>query len=204
MKLLRWSLLGPLALALALIVLVQLRAVPMESSPPLDRTMVIPSPDGGTQTLGALLDELRSPGTAEPEATRHGEPEHPSAEVPGAASSEAVGAPEPTEAKLRAGGRTFPWDGDPRSMDVVDYAAFHLEGGRPEVAAELLRTLPKDDPRYSRAMRRIGWDCYTKGMDDPRRGIAFVNASLRSDPFGGNAWQDASRVYLRSLGIPMD
>ena len=51
---------------------------------------------------------------------------------------------------------------------------------------------------------KLGWNVYADELGDPGRGVAFVNLSLEADPFDGNAWQDAVRVYAHGLGIDID
>ncbi len=92
----------------------------------------------------------------------------------------------------------------PDATDVYEMAEYEHWNGRPEQAIALYRSVPKDHHSYARAQRHIGWKLYTKELDDPRRGIAFVNASVKADPFDGNAWEDLVRVYAAGIGLPVD
>lgn len=183
MKTLRWLLLAPIALAGLLVLVINFSAAPMDEAPAPSRSMVIPMPDGTDRTLGELVDASRGEGgpAAPTQPTRAEETE--AERAPMAPLLEGPGAP--------ASGAT----------DLIALAEFQLHAGRPDEAMALFRSVPEDHPQYSFALRRIGWDCYTRGMGEPGRGVAFVNASLRSDPWSGNAWQDASRVYMHRLGL---
>ena len=55
------------------------------------------------------------------------------------------------------------------------------------------------DADYGLAQRRLGWEIQTRFEGDPLAGVGSVNRSLRANPLDGNAWQDASRVYLESV-----
>ncbi|KAA3612892.1 MAG: hypothetical protein DWQ01_04090 [Planctomycetota bacterium] len=71
--------------------------------------------------------------------------------------------------------------------------------GHVEEAITLLRSIPDDHPDFARAQRFIGWDLYTKELNQPRIGLTFVQRSIRESPTNGNAWQDAYRVFNRSF-----
>ena len=40
----------------------------------------------------------------------------------------------------------------------------------------------------------------TNRLGRPAAGLGYANRSLDADPLSGEAWQDASRVYLATLG----
>jgi hypothetical protein len=91
--------------------------------------------------------------------------------------------------------------GRPAGQDIVDLAERRLRAGDVEQALALYQSVTEDHPRFAFCQRRIGWDILTRGRDEPSRGVAFVNASIAAAPFEGNAWQDAVRVYLSTLGV---
>jgi hypothetical protein len=68
----------------------------------------------------------------------------------------------------------------------------------------LFLSVEENHPRWDDAQRRIGWELLTKRMDRPAVGLAYLNRALSGDPADGENWQDASRVYLRTLGIDWD
>ena len=187
MKLLRWLILAPAALALLTVVAVNVAAPPMLDAPAPDPARSIALPDGSERALGELVDE----------ALAELEPETGTEETPAAPAS--PGEPVPEAAPARPGLPVFECD----RSDLILLAEYQLELGRPADAIALLRSIPPDHPQHAKALRRLGWDCYAKAMDAPGKGVAFVNASIAKDPLDGNAWQDASRVYLSELGLPV-
>ena len=92
----------------------------------------------------------------------------------------------------------------PSDGDIFGLAEYSLLNGDHEQALALFRSLPKEHPRYGRAQRRIGWDIYTRAMNEPNLGLAFVNRSVLESPGEGNAWQDAYRVYAATLGFSVN
>ena len=197
MRALRWILLAPPALLVLLVLIVNFRAAPIDHTPPPSREMVIPMPDGTARTLGELVDAVEADASGEGERRDAGDDEATARDDAGgdAAAVEGTGAPAPIPPAPPA------LDMDAR--DLIALAEYQLGQGRPDEAIALLRSVPEDHPRYGFAMRRIGWDGYTRGMDAPSRGVAFVNRSIRSDPWSGNTWQDAARVYGSQLGLPV-
>lgn len=184
MKIVRWILLPMAVFALISVAIVNFGAPPIDDLPPPDRSMVVAMPDGSDRTLGELVDvaaaTTRSENSEETEAPAD------------AASPEAPDERSPEDAAPAL---------TPDDADLISLAEFNLASGDTEVAIALLRSVPKDHPQHGKAMRRLGWDCYTRAMDQPGLGVSYVNASLRSDPWDGNAWQDAYRVYLNDLGL---
>jgi hypothetical protein len=72
-----------------------------------------------------------------------------------------------------------------------------MRAGDHETALELLRRVPEDHPQHAKAMRYVGWNILARS-GRPKDGIAYVNRSLLENPFDGNVWQDAYRIYLES------
>ena len=85
--------------------------------------------------------------------------------------------------------------------DAYDVGMAAYDSGDYTTAMEVLPHVPPDHPRYARAMRFLGFNVLTRAKDQPKEGLRYVNASILRDPFDGNVWQDAYRIYLRSLGI---
>jgi len=190
----RWILIGLAAVPVLLVAIANGIAVSPDDLPPPNPSMLITMPDGRLEPLFEVLahSDLVEEVTG---LDRNGEPveqvaastEEPLQELPPTALDELLSSGWKTE---------LPADGD-----IYGLAEFALRQGDHEQALALYRSLPKEHPRYGRAQRRIGWDVYTKGLDDPDRGLAFVNRSVREDPTEGNAWQDAFRVYAATLGF---
>lgn len=190
MKQLKWILVALVAVATGLVILINATSLSPDDEPMPDRSMVIELPSGEEKTLGELVDALAP-------VAETGSGEAPEPVAGGSPQQGAVIAPKKGDLLQQFLANE---DG---SLDLIGLAEVKLEEGEPEVAIALLRSVPKDHPRYAKARRRLGWDVYTKGLGEPARGVAHVNASLMSDPFSGNAWQDASRVYLNKLGLPV-
>ena len=74
-----------------------------------------------------------------------------------------------------------------------------FRAGNLEDAAALFERVPEDHPQYSTAMRFLGWEIYTNALGDPKRGVAYVNRAIWSDPLSGTAWQDWGRTYLHRM-----
>jgi hypothetical protein len=91
--------------------------------------------------------------------------------------------------------------GRPAGQDLVDIAEQRLQAGDVAEALALYQSVGADHPRWALCQRRIGWDILARVQDDPLRGVAFVNASLRAQPLDRDAWQDVARVYLSTLGL---
>lgn len=87
---------------------------------------------------------------------------------------------------------------------AVGLAMGRLRAGAREEAAALLEQVSPESPLYGRAQRLLGYEVYARGMKEPRRAVRYVNASLAADPWDGNAWQDAARVYGSVLGSVWD
>lgn len=190
----RWILVGMVIVPALLIVIANGIAVSPNELPPPDPAMLITLPDGRQ----APLFEILAHSNLVEEVTgrdRNGEPVQPqirSREEPlDSAVSDVL-------ARLELPHRNSlpPSDGD-----IFGLAEYSLQKGDHEQALALFRSLPKEHPRYGRAQRRIGWDIYTREMDEPGVGLAFVNRSVLDSPGEGNAWQDACRVYAATLGF---
>ena len=78
---------------------------------------------------------------------------------------------------------------------AVALAIGRLQAGAWEEAAALLEQVPPGSPVYAKAQRFLGYKVYARRMEEPRRAVRYVNASLAAAPWDGNAWQDAARVY---------
>ena len=187
MKQLKWILLALVAFPVALVLLINMNSAPPGEVPPPDRSMVITLPSGGESTLGELVDAL-APVTVE---------DANGGDVGGPAKPATL---EDLERSLSGRARGKPGF----ELDLVDLAMMKLDEDDVDTAIALLRSVPRGHPHYAKARRWLGWECYTKELGDPARGVAHVNASVMADPFSGNAWQDASRVYLHKLGLPID
>lgn len=87
---------------------------------------------------------------------------------------------------------------------AVALAMGRLRAGAWEEAAALLEQVPPGSPVYAKAQRFLGYKVYARRMEEPRRAVRYVNASLAADPWDGNAWQDAARVYGSVLGSVWD
>ncbi len=88
----------------------------------------------------------------------------------------------------------------PSTPDPLAYDAGMdaLSAGDHDTALELLRRVPEDHPDYARALRHIGWKIYASRLGDAKSGVAYVNRSLLLNPFDGNVWEDAFRIYVKS------
>ena len=204
-----------LAVLLLLIATVNLIAEPASQLTARSSTLVISAPGGRRFTLGELLasppdslpaaaaDSSPAPATPlEPDPPRP-EPAHPET-----AQGQAALPAEISEAlEYLLSGRKAEWIAKSRADelargDLYALAEYNLALGHSEEALGLFQSVPAGHPYFGRAQRRIGWDVYTKGLDQPVRGVPFVHASLRQNPWDGNAWQDAARVYGATLGLP--
>jgi hypothetical protein len=179
--------LSPLAALLALVVVVQLAASRTErAAPVLDLDMRIAMPDGESRPLRDVLAAVEPRPSSSAAAATSGRPAGPGLSgsvLEGAAGGCLDGA---------AAGASGP-------VSLCDLAEQRFWAGDRAQARALYASVPPDDPSYVLAQRRLGWEFQTKLDGDPLAGVASVNRSLRADPLDGNAWQDASRVYLESL-----
>jgi hypothetical protein len=187
MKRLTLLALSPLAALLALVVVVQLAASRTErAAPVLDLDMRIAMPDGESRPLRDVLAAVEPRPSSSAAAVTSGRPAGPGlggSVLEGAAGGSLDGA---------AAGASGP-------VSLCDLAEQRFWAGDRAQARALYASVPPDDPSYALAQRRLGWEFQTKLDGDPLAGVASVNRSLRADPLDGNAWQDASRVYLESL-----
>jgi hypothetical protein len=202
-------LIGGFVSLLALIAAVNMIAVPLGDTSPPDPAMLIQLPDGANRRLDELLQAFDA-GDPPGFDTPVGEPDaDETAALPGShqlleqlqaldgLSSEE--ARELTRAAYERHARS-----SPSGKTLFSLAEWHRHNGNLDQAQALYESVPASDGQWSRAHRRLGWDVYTKGHDSPARGVAYVHESLRSDPMDGNAWQDAARVYLATVGLPVD
>lgn len=211
-----------LVLVLVLLVVVasvsvNVLAVPREEIAPPDPGTPITLPDGTIAPLSDVVARLEARRLA-----RASEPETSGGEAPG----ERDGAPAPDDADdLLVPGTVIDggdgmrlvygtdrvlqveWDTD----DVFGLAESKFNDwragggdGDPQELLALYRSVPRDHPSYARACRRIGWHLYGDELEEPERGVAYLNEALLRDPLDGNSWQDLCRGYLGTLGLPMD
>lgn len=190
---------GLLLVVLALPLIMASRSTP---PPPLDPGMQIRMSDGSTSTLEEVVARAKGPAGELPPAPedggRIGRAPGPDDPDPATAARQGV------LPLLHADDLTYEeflrlYDENENPYDLFRMAEWAQMQGRVGEAVALLRSLPQDHPRYARAMRMLGWDLYTRQLDDPGQGIWFVNKSLAEKPFEGNAWQDAYRVYWASV-----
>ena len=90
------------------------------------------------------------------------------------------------------------------SSEIVWLARDAYQNGRLDEAVALLNEIPPGDEQYSRAQRYLGWEVLTERGGRPRAGLAHMHKALQADPLDGENWQDASRVFLASIGVPFD
>ena len=212
-KTLLWLVAGPLALLLLLVVLVNVLALSGEAPPPPDPALVIELPDGARQPLGELLQAWSAPTEdADPAPTAALAPSDTAssdtADGGTAASADARPAEPAFDAadlleRIERSREEFLRQGPPPG-DLFQLAEWHRAKGSHEQAAALYASVPRGHRSYARAQRRLGWDCYARGDDEPARAVRHVHNSLAADPLDGNGWQDAARVYAATLGLPVD
>ncbi len=189
----------PIVLLLVLLVVVaNVIADPASDLPPPDPSLVITLPDGDRVPLGELVARSRGSRDAEPPA-----PAGPATGEP----ADATAADDGIEVVQGEDGDTlvrFTWPPPVDPDDVFSLGRHAMRDGRTEEALALLQSVPEDHPQYSRAQRYIGWELLTLRMDKPGLGLAYMNRALDARPLDGENWQDASRVYLRTLGVRWD
>jgi hypothetical protein len=165
-----------------------------------DPSTLISLPDGGQVRLDTLLSRAEgAEGDAVPEVVE---------EVPtdGGLVESAGGLPEgdlqdPHELAMDLVRRSS-WRENPDPGDPYELGEYHLwTTGETDQAYALFQSVPADHPHYNVAQRRIGWEILTKERGDPRQGVAYINRSMRADPFDHDIWQDTWRVYMRTLGM---
>lgn len=195
-KFLRWFVLPMVLLVGVLVAVANLMGRPGELLPSPDPDRLITLPDGRQETLGALL--TRASRSAEelpvvPEAI----------EAP-----DTTGEPTPLDPvdEVAEALTLFRWPAElsPDETDVFLLGRHAMRAGRLEEALALLQSVPEDHDDYDTAQRFIGWELLTKEMDKPGLGLAYMNRALDAGPLKGENWQDASRVYLRTIGIRWD
>jgi len=217
---------GVAVLCVALLSTLQIVARPL---PPPDPTLPIHLPDGSQRPLGELLAALaageelpRGPlptsADAASDAIAPSSSAPPSESAPPDASSAAGDAPPPplTIVQHDPDGSTelrfeFPPDWQERVRagwralgPLYELGMLAESEGRTDEAIALLLSIPEGDRAYARACRYVGWNLLTQQQQRPEQAIGLVQQSLASNPFDGNAWQDAGRVYLQALGIDAD
>ncbi len=190
---LAWIVLLALALPVALVAVINVTAGPAPELEPPDPDMEITvGAEGRVVTLAELTerfveDSALSPDAEEPsDATQRAEEE----ESPPALTPILTVWPDPERAA--------------REGDLVQLGRYALREGRVEEALALWRSVPRGHEDWARAQRFIGYEIYGKALDEPRKGVAYVNRALAAQPFEGNSWQDLGRVYAQSLGLSFD
>ena len=186
-----------------LIAMVNVLAVPSGELPAPDPGQLVELPDGSQRTLGELVAPWVEPLDAEAPRPEENTTGH---ELDEALSSDPELTPDERLARAAAmleryrAKRAEPPDGS----DPFALAEWHRHLGRLDQAQALYLALPESHPQWARSRRRLAWDCFTKGEGEPGRGVSFANEALAADPFDGNSWQDAARVYAATLGLPVD
>lgn len=189
-KVLKLVVLPAVLIVAALVVTANLLAEPLGTLPAPDLSRPITLPDGRTEPLGELLARLASERAAPEDAGQE------DADASDEGTAARVEGEDVAEGTFR-----FPvLDED----DVFSLGMHAMREGRDEEALALLLSVPPDHEEYSRAQRFVGWELLARRREQPRLAVAYVNRSLRADPFSGNGWQDASRVYLSTLGLDAD
>jgi len=188
---------------LGLIVAVNMIAGGGEPMQAPDSSMLITLPSGESERLDAVLAAYLAPDPGTPAtvgasaATAGLEGDEEAGRDPGS-----DGAAELRQARdllaLRNESLPAPDSG------LFSLAEWHRQGGHMEQAEALYASIPEGHPHWSRARRRLAWDVYAKGRGEAARGVPLAHESLRSDPLDGNAWQDAARVYLATVGLSVD
>lgn len=174
-----WIAAGLLLLCATPVVFVAATAPSAESLPAPDTAMAIPLPDGRTVTLADVIEG--------------------DLEIARADDEEVV---ETVEWK----GRTIPLTEErppPKTATPYALGMYYHDVGRDDLALPLLRSVPRSDSKWATAQRHIGWKIYSRRLNQPRLGVAYINRSIAADPTEGNAWQDAYRAYARSLGLDL-
>ena len=192
---------------LGLIVAVNMIAADSEIMQAPDPAMVITLPSGESERLDTLVAAYLAPEGAPPGV---GAGEDAGEKTTAAVDEGDSSAHEPrfaAEAALEQAVEFLAVLNEQRrapASDLYSLAEWHRHGGQIDQAEALYASIPEGHPQWSRARRRLAWDVYTKGHGQPGRGVPLAHQSLRSDPLDGNAWQDAARVYLATLGLPVD
>ena len=217
-----WFFFGVVAIVLLLLGVVNMLAVPMGELPPPDPTMQVAVP-GGSRPLGDILSAADGDDSSPSLPVVENDSETPAEPNPDATGTAAARTDEnpsmPTSVDLEAfitrlqtmtpaERQAFELQRIEEGLkdelaagDVYALARYNEALGKTEEALALYRSVPVGHPQYGRTQRRIGWDYYAKELGEPARGVPFVHASLAKNPTDGNAWQDAARVYVHTLGL---
>jgi hypothetical protein len=193
------------ATLLVLVAIVNMLAIPSAETPPPDPSQLVLLPDGSERTIEDLiapwtdpdgegregsspLEELEELVAGEPAEARTTEktPEELGKEI------------EAVLETLRARVDHMPMTDDPFAV-----AEWHRHEGRLDQAEALYLSMPDNHPQWARSRRRLAWDVFAK-EGEAGRGVPFVHESIMAEPFDGNSWQDAARVYAATLGLPVD
>lgn len=186
---------------LALLVLVGglsfLLAEPNGYDPALHGDQPITLADGERVPLAGLMERLTEDAIAERSEAREEAIEEPDGTRPSTADALAAAREELD--------RVRPADlADDVIREVMRLAGDAYRNGRLAEATALLHSVPEGHDEYSRAQRFLGWEVLAKRGDRPRAGLSHLHRAIHADPLDGENWQDAARVFLRSVGVPYD
>ncbi len=194
-RLLKWFVVPTALLLIILVVVANLLAEPASTLPAPDGATPITLADGRVESLERVLE--RAADRARVLA----------ADVPETASEEVADPQQPTQGSMEQVRTVLirsNQEPSPDETDLFTLGRYAMRKGRVEEALALLQSVPEQHERYDTAQRYIGWELLTKELDKPGLGLAYMNRALDAAPLEGENWQDASRVYLRTLGVRWD
>jgi len=195
-KLLMAGVVLTLALAAAGI-LVNLRAAGASALPAPDPAKLITLTDGSELPLAEVLRRIEHREPLVPPALLDARlPD--SLREPGAAAD---GGEDPPSQLAGLGIPEAVWHA--QFGTVFALAEEHLHRGNLDQAEALFLSIAEGEPGYAYAQRRLAWDVLTLGRGEPQRAVSYAHEALMVDPFNGNSWQDAVRVYAHTLGVPL-
>jgi len=195
-RVLLWSLLGLLVLVGSLVSIVTVRVNDVEPLPPPDPARPIVFDDGSSMPLAEVLDRAHRglPLPIEPPSVMQSlvaDLDFKATLVAGDPQG-LLSAPEAQGAALVAE--------DP----VYALAEQNRADGKLDQALALYLSIPRESEHYARARRIVAWNILARDQDKPEQAVRYANDALHADPFDGNVWHDWSRVYARTLGLPVD
>ncbi|RKY21260.1 MAG: hypothetical protein DRQ55_04970 [Planctomycetota bacterium] len=191
---------------LVLIVVVNALAVSAEELLPPDPAMLVQLPDGSERSLGELIapwqdgDTLPEPPPAPRADGDAGLLDTLDRNERGGLTEQELDALAAVQVQELLERARQPPTGD----DPFDLAEWHRREGRLDQARALYLALPEQHPHWGQARRRVAWDCFAVAQGEPARGVPYAHEALLDNPFDGNAWQDAVRVYAATLGLTVD
>jgi hypothetical protein len=193
---------------LVLIGIVNVLAVPASETPKPDPSQLVLLPDGSERTIAELVAPWTEPGgdgreggssIVELEELVSGEPNAPDDRRTTDKTQEELEAE--VAAVLEEWRRKR--DQPPENNDPFDLAEWFRHSGDLDQAKALYLSMPENHPQWARSRRRLAWDVFAE-EGDAGRGVPFVHESILAEPFDGNSWQDAARVYAATLGLPVN